>query len=140
MTVQRTLIRRAFICPIIWMSLVATPGMMSAQAQLAAGAPVEATIPIAPMPVKSNGQIHLAYELHVTNFEARNLTLNRIEVLAQGNSTTLLARYRDTELANLLARPGASSNLTDKRVIGGGMRGVIYLWLTVKAGHPVPTL
>jgi hypothetical protein len=119
------------------MSLVTSP-MMSAQAQLAAGAQVEGTIPIAPMPVKSNGQIHLAYELHVTNFEARNLTLNRIEVLAQGNSKTPLASYRDTELTNLLARPGAPSNLVDKRVIGG-MRAVIYLWLTVTAGHPVPT-
>src|SRR5439155_15516926 len=70
---------------------------------------------------------------------ARNLTLNRIEVFAQGNSTTPLASYRDTELTNLLARPGAPSNLVDKRVIGGGMRAVIYLWLTVTAGHPVPT-
>jgi len=138
MTVQQMLIRRMFICPIVWMSLVASAEMMLGQAELTPGAPVEATIPIAPMPVKSNGQIHLAYELHVTNFEARNLTLNRIEVFAQGNSTTPLASYRDTELTNLLARPGAPSNLVDKRVIGGGMRAVIYLWLTVTAGHPVP--
>lgn len=139
MTVERMVIQHMFICPIVWMSLAASPGVMSAQTQLTAGAPVEATIPIAPMPVKSNGQTHLAYELHVTNFEARNLTLNRIEVLAQGSSTTPLAGYRDTDLANLLARPGSPSNLVDKRVIAGGMRAVIYLWLTVKAGHPVPT-
>jgi len=137
--VQQMLIRRMFICPIVWMSLVASAEMMLGQAELTPGAPVEATIPIAPMPVKSNGQIHLAYELHVTNFEARNLTLNRIEVFAQGSSTTPLASYGDTEVASLLARPGAPSNLVDKRVIGGGMRAVIYLWLTINAGHPVPT-
>ncbi len=121
------------------MFLVASSGTMSAQAQLTAGAPTEATIPTAPMPVKSNGQIHLAYELHVTNFDARNLTLNRIEVLTQGSGPTPLASYRDIELSNLLARPGAPSNLVDKRVIGGGMRAVVYLWLMVKVGNPVPS-
>ncbi len=137
--VQRMLIWRMFHCPIVWMSLAASPGVTSTQAQLTAGAPVEATIPIAPMPVKSNDQVHLAYELHVTNFDARNLMLNRIEIFAQGTETTPLASYHDIELANLLARPGVVSAEADTRVIGGGMRAVIYLWLTVKAGDPVPT-
>ncbi len=119
-------------------SFVASPGVISALVQLNVSAAVEATIPIAPLPVKSNGMTHLAYELHITNFDARTLRLNRIEVFAQRGRTTPLASYRDTELINLPARPGAPSNLPDKRVIGDGMRGVIYLWLTVKRGHPVP--
>ena len=136
---QRALLRRISMDTIVWMSLIASPGTISAQAQLTAGAPTEATIPIAPMPVKSNGQIHLAYELHITNFDARNLTLTRIEVFTPGNATTPLASYSDTHLSNLLARPGAPLNLVDKRVIGGGMRAVAYLWLTVRLGNPVPT-
>ena len=137
------LIRRMLYCLIVWISFAASPGVMcdvmSAQIQLTAGAPVEVTIPIAPIPVKSNGEVHLVYELHVTNFEASSLTLNRVEVLAQGSSSALLASYRETELPDLLARPGTPSTLVDKRVIDGGMRVVVYLWLTVKAGSPVPT-
>jgi murein DD-endopeptidase len=121
------------------LSLLTCYEITIAQVQLIPSAEVEVIIPVAPTPVKSNGQTHLAYELHVTNFNSRDTTLKRIEVFTQENNTTPLTGYQNTALTNLIARPGAASNLADRRVIGGGMRAVVYLWLTVKSDNPVPT-
>ena len=131
---KRALIRSLFIYTVILLLLSGGYDIMSVQAQVV---PVELTTPVLPMPVKANGQIHLAYELHITNFYVRDLTLDRIDVFAQENGTAPLATYQGAELLDLLYRRGPE-NLADKRAIGGGMRAVVYLWLTVKADAPVP--
>lgn len=90
--------------------------------------PVDVTVPIAPTPVQNGNKMHLVYELHVTNFQASDLTLTVVEIL---NGASPIASYRDEELMNLRFRPGTPRSLPDKCVIGGGMRAVLFLWLTV---------
>jgi hypothetical protein len=92
-----------------------------------ASAPVEVTTPMAPIAVKSSGQTHLVYELHITNFYANtgNLTLRRLEVFGQGDSARPLATYQDKELTDLIVHPGTAVKEADKRVIRGGMRAVV---------------
>ena len=85
---RRTLIRCIFIYIVILLFLSGGYGTVSVQAQVV---PVELMIPVLPMTVKANGQIHFAYELHITNFYVRDLTLGRIDVFAQENSTAPLA-------------------------------------------------
>jgi len=46
--------------------------------------------------------------------------------------------YRDAELIDLLARPGAPPDLPDKRVIGGGMRAVVFLQLMLNTETDLP--
>jgi hypothetical protein len=107
-------------------------------AQKVSAVPVDLEIPVAPTPVKANGKIHLLYELHITNFRAKNLELTRVEVLKDGVNNSVLASYEGTELTSRLARPGASADLLDKRIIGGGMRAVVFLEITVDTPVDVP--
>jgi murein DD-endopeptidase len=107
-------------------------------AQKLSNVPVDLEIPIAPTPVKADGKIHLLYELHITNFRARNLELTRVEVLRDGANSFLLASYKTEELISRLARPGAPPDLTEKRIIGGGMRAVVFLELVFDTEADVP--
>jgi murein DD-endopeptidase MepM/ murein hydrolase activator NlpD len=106
-------------------------------AQKLSAVPIDLEIPFAPSPVKANGKTQFIYELHLTNFRAKNLELTRVEVVNDANK--LLASYKDTELISLLGRPGAVADLPDKRVIGGGMRAVIYLQLIFDSDAELPT-
>lgn len=72
--------------------------------------PVDLQIPVAPMPVKANGKMHLLYELHVTNFKAPNLEITRLEVL-NDSSNSILASYDDrVKVGQVLALLGNSGN------------------------------
>lgn len=100
--------------------------------------PVDLEVPIAPTPVKANGEVHLLYELHITNFRSKNLELTRAEVFADNGAAIPETNYVDAELTDRLARPGAPSDLADKRVIGGGMRAVLFLDITVHSDANIP--
>ncbi len=107
-------------------------------AQKLSAVPVDLEIPVAPTPVKANGKVHLFYELHITNFRAKNLELTRVEVLGDAANALPLASYKDEELTSRIARPGAPPDLSDKRIIGGGMRAVVFLQITIDKEVNVP--
>jgi murein DD-endopeptidase MepM/ murein hydrolase activator NlpD len=107
-------------------------------AQKLSAVPVDLEIPVAPIPVKANGKVHLFYELHITNFRAKNLELTRVEVLGDAANALPLASYKDKELTGRMARPGAPPDLSDVRIIGGGMRAVVFLQITVDKEADVP--
>ena len=90
---------------------------------------VELQIPVAPSPVTIAGKQILAYELHLTNLRSADVTLKQIEV-RDTRRDTRLAHYAGAELAARLGRPGLRSG-ADNRVVGGGMRAVLYDWLAV---------
>ena len=90
--------------------------------------PVEAAVPIAPTSVENGGKMHLVYELHITNFTSSDLTLTTAEVLSGASP---IASYKGEELYSRLLHVGVSGDLPDKGIIGGGMRVVLYIWLTV---------
>ncbi len=112
----------------------------SIQAQTQFGVPVQVEVPIIPMPFKADGKYHIAYELHVTNFRAADLTLLRVDVLGEKGSAAALGSYTDKELSDQLVRPGLLSTTPDKRVIGGGLRAVMFIWLTVDKAASIPSL
>ena len=111
-----------------------------ATAQTHSAVPVDLEIPVAPTAVKADGKVHLIYELHLTNFDkpARDLTLTRVEVLGDGQNTIPLARLVGEDLAKQISRPGAGEKLKDKRRIAGGMRAVVFVWVTVDSAAAVP--
>lgn len=121
---------RCQVCLVLGLLLLALSQKSHAQVQLPP--PVEVAIPMAPTPVSANGRAYLVYELHITNFRAGEMTLARVDVLgADGNAASPLASYQDAELTKYLSRPGVPQNLPDKRIIGGGMRAVVYIWVSV---------
>jgi len=111
-------------------------------------------IPVAPSLFTISGKRHLAYELHITNLRAHDVVLKRLRVVgesfvgdtgattgaaARTNAQTTLADYVDADLARLIGRPGVAGDIPDKRVLAGGMRAVVYLWIRVGAATPAPS-
>src|SRR5262245_41024071 len=61
------------------------------QTHVPPAASIDIAIPSAPTPVRIAGRMHLAYELHITNFRNVELALTRIEILGGDRTATPLA-------------------------------------------------
>lgn len=123
---------------LLFLALAGVQAPALAQARPPIDLPVDMDVPVAPTPFKADGKTHLVYELHLTNFSASELTIGRVEVLA-GTGSTQLAQYEGTELSTRLARPGAQPS-QEKQKIGGGMRAILYVWVTLDPTAAAPAL
>jgi len=126
-----------FALALILVSAV-TGAVSSAQTRGPIDLPVDMDVPVAPTPFNADGKKHLVYELHLTNFSSSELTIMRVEVLADSGPTPL-AQYDGTELNTRLLRPGLPQSNLEKQRVGGGMRAVVYLWLTLDATASTPS-
>ena len=102
-------------------------------------APVEVRVPQAPQPVTgSDGRVHLAYELHVTNFypATDTLRLQQVTVLLD-DSPLVLARFTGPQVNRLMAHPTLGSDSLGVP-IAAGQRTVLFLWPTLPAGRAHP--
>jgi hypothetical protein len=97
--------------------------------------PIDVRAVVAPTAFPAQGKTHLVYELHLTNMSPVDCVLTRAEVLGDGDKA--LASYEGSGLAALLARPGLPPS-TDKPRIGGGLRAVIFMWVTLDSGIATP--
>jgi murein DD-endopeptidase MepM/ murein hydrolase activator NlpD len=125
---------------VILLAIALPLNFKSAFAQEAANAPAEIRIPVSPTPVNAHGRVVLAYEIHMTNFQAGEITLKRVEVFGDTPNETI-ASLKDDSLLAALFRPGAPT-VADKRVMSGGTRAIVYMWFTLdpararpKSGH-----
>lgn len=89
-------------------------------------------IPWRPMPVVVGGKTLLQYELHLTNFESKDLALKRIEVVDSAGA--VLADLKDSELNAIVGRFDHTVGATDKLLIPPGVRVLAYL--SVLLGTP----
>ena len=110
----------------------------SAAAQTRYGIPIQAEVPVAPVPFKSQDKYHVAYELHITNFRATTLTLLRTEIVGEGKTKVSLAAYEGKELSDRLNRPGLPADSAGKLEIAGGLRAVMFIWLTFDNVNTIP--
>jgi murein DD-endopeptidase MepM/ murein hydrolase activator NlpD len=100
-------------------------------------APIDVTVPIAPIAFQADGKTHLAYELHITNFSAQSITLTRIEVLSDsGNSLTRLDQ--SDLLANVLLIGNYQTAGMDKLNLAPGQMANVYMWVTLDNPAKVP--
>jgi hypothetical protein len=98
--------------------------------------PVEIRVPKPPVVAPVDGGAALTYELHVTNWVPQAFIVQRVEVLSGSDGRVLLA-LADSTLARSLARPGTMPvSPSDRTRLGGGMRGVTWLWVPVDAQTP----
>jgi murein DD-endopeptidase MepM/ murein hydrolase activator NlpD len=92
------------------------------------GLPIQLSVPITPTPfLGDDGQRYLVYEVHATNFGARDLLLGKLDVL-QGATT--LASYEGTELSSSILQPGTATG-PDRRTLAAGKTSVVFLWIPV---------
>jgi hypothetical protein len=118
--------------------IVGSVPRLPAQAPTPSAVPVDLEVPLAPTPVKADGKLHLAYELHVTNLRAPDLVLRRVEVFDAGGQASPLVRYEGADVQRRLGRPGLPNDTQNKARIGGGLRAVLFLWLTIEANAVMP--
>jgi hypothetical protein len=118
---------------------VAMPsGTHRASARTFASVPVDLDVPVSPIPFKSNGKTQLLYELHVTSFGVKNLELTRLTILDDKGTPLPKCDYTGDELKSLIDIPGAPVGYPDNRIIGGGMRALVFLQLTTDNGNTLP--
>jgi murein DD-endopeptidase MepM/ murein hydrolase activator NlpD len=96
---------------------------------------VEVQMPVAPSPVPAEGQIHLVYELHVTNLSWNAATLTRVQALRTVGGEPLLT-LESEELAGDLRIVGARGvpSSDEGVVLEAGSRAIVYMWLAGESG------
>ncbi len=116
--------------------LVAAAPVKQALAQTALPPFMELRVPKPPTIATGGGETFLAYELHVTNFAAQPITLQRVEVAAADAGRSVLLAVADSALARAIARPGAVVPVAERTRLAGGARAVLYLWVPVDRRTP----
>lgn len=117
------------------------------------GPRVEVVSPAPPVPVRLDTRQVLVYELHVTNFDSVPLTLKRLEVFANEESSAPLLTLADASLSATITQVGEAMAMSmstpsqtdstaaakDVRVIAPGSRSVIFLWIDLPTNRSLPT-
>lgn len=97
---------------------------------------VDLAIPFHPVSFRQGDRDHVAYELHVTNFQRVDAVLTGVTV--DSNRGTI-AEYRDAELQRRITRPGLRNDHPDPQVLPPGMRAVIHFWIPLRDAAIVPS-
>jgi hypothetical protein len=128
----RSLQLSASLCLLAAMLQASAPGQRQAPAK------VEIGVGAAPVPVEgTSGQIHIAYELHVTApAQDGDLQLERLEVFGEREVEPLVS-YGPDELEGRV-RPDVDRNVRSGRVIRRNTTGVVNVWVAVPQSRMTP--
>src|SRR5271163_2807431 len=95
--------------------------------------PVLMKVEDAPVPfLGSDGRVHLVYELWTTNFSSADVTLERVEVLGDGN---LLESFDAAAISGRL-QPAGQREPVGK--LTGGVQALLFLHVTLAPGTAAP--
>jgi hypothetical protein len=112
----------------------ALPGCAQAQEKMT---PVLLAIQDAPVPfIGSDGRFHLVYELWMTNFSSADVTVEKVEVLGDGD---VLQSFDAAAIAGRLQAAGQRESV-DKSggKLAGSVQALLFLHVTLAAGAAVP--
>ena len=112
--------------------------MAAGQAQIPAN--IEFRVPKPPTVAVGDSGAFLTYELHVTNLTPGVVALKRVEVVDGADTSRALLTVSDSALMRVIARPGVTIPPSERLQIGGGSRGLLYLWVPVESNHAPMTL
>jgi hypothetical protein len=107
-----------------------------AWSQQVGSTPVEIRVPQPPTPARALGRVHLAYELHLTNFGAEPLRLLSVDVLSGEETVSSLEGARLAQRTSIVGAPPSASRQQDS--FGAGAHAVVYLWITLAPGTTPP--
>lgn len=126
------MIRRSAVAMLVALSC-GVPGIHAEKAL----APVEARVPFAPEGFTgTDGAVHLAYELHITNFygDTGALKPKGLQVFGDDAKTPLLVL--DKNQLSQFVRPSPAEHAPVS--IAPGKRAVVFVWITLPAGAALP--
>jgi murein DD-endopeptidase MepM/ murein hydrolase activator NlpD len=93
----------------------------------------------APAPfIGGDGLTHLAYELDVTASGTGDARVNRVQVFGESDSEPLASYATSGELDDRVMSPDADPGARRGRLVRNGSTAVIYIWLTLPEGRPLP--
>ena len=92
---------------------------------------VDLSVPFPPSVFTQDGRLSIAYELHLTNFQQVDITLNRLRLTSNGAA---IAAFSGDELQRLIVRPGFRNDYATPRILGPGQRAIVNLWLQLPPG------
>lgn len=98
---------------------------------------IDLATPFAPVLFSQDGRSHLAYELHITNFQSVDVTLHALTLTAGG---VQLVDVRDAELQRHLVRPGFRNDYATPQVVGPGQRAVVNVWFALPPATAARTM
>jgi murein DD-endopeptidase len=119
----------------LWTTLCAfalvCPSLGAAEPRARLVQSVDVQIPMPPSPVVVAGKRRLVYELHITNFSTNDIELTSVTVFDTDRATQLV-EYQGKDLIDRLGRPGIKTEQLQKQLLNGGIRAVMYMWLTLE--------
>jgi hypothetical protein len=114
-------------------------GTLQAAAARERGPRVEVVCPTAPIPIRVADKQVLVYELHVTNFDLVPLTLKRLEVFPNLLSNPPLKVISEDGLPAVMFQVGSQMGTKSSATIEPGTQEILFLWIEMAPGAPVPT-
>lgn len=96
---------------------------------------VDVAVPFQPVSFRQGDHDQLVYELHVTNFQRVDVSLNVVRITGPRGP---IAEYRDDDLRRRIVRPGMPPDDPSPHVVGPGLRAVINLWIAMDGPQSVP--
>lgn len=97
--------------------------------------PVDIALSGPTTPVLGGDSLHMLYELRLTNFSGRTLTLERLET--RDRAGVALAAHGPSDLAGMIAHPGVTAP-ADPLAIGAGGFAVVFMDVQTPAAKPAP--
>ncbi len=100
--------------------------------------PIAIDVRMLPAPITANGTHYLVYELDFINYMPSTALLKRVEVFAESRSGPALIAYEGQDLIDNINRPGLSLEPDERPGIGAASHAMVYMYVPVDAGQPVP--
>ena len=108
-----------------------------APAQQPLTAPIDVTVPIAPIAFHADNKTDLVYELHIASFSRQTITLTHVDVLSAAGAS--LEKLEQGDLfTNVSSAGNADATGMEKLNLGAGQVMVVYIWVSLDNGAPVP--
>lgn len=118
------------------LALMALVGATIAEAQIPAA--IEFRVPKPATLAAGDSGSFFVYELHVTNLALSTVTLKRVEVRDEADTSVTLLSVGDSALLSILTRPAQTMLPSERPNIAGGSRANLFLWVPASRGSPPP--
>jgi murein DD-endopeptidase len=86
---------------------------------------IDLSVPFAPVLFTQDGRLHIAYELHLTNFQTVDVSVNALRLTTAGGA---LASFSGEDLQRRIVRPGFRNDHATPHIVGPGQRAIVMLW------------
>src|SRR3954471_15779152 len=99
---------------------------------------LEMRVPFGPTAFPSEGNTYLAYELYLTNFSSKDITLRRIEVVdPDAKRTDPILVFEGEQMNSQLQHVGTQES--DNTKLSPGGTAVAFVWIALASTAHVPT-